>query len=420
MGREKARPTRYPGVGRSVKDNRFIVRATAIDEKTGKLKEKEKKLKAGATIEDALAELAELKDRIRRGIKASGRVEIPTLAAYVPSWSAKRLSSGSWNAHGGTVETVAQRLDNYVLPHFGDWLIDRITYGDVRDWLHELAHRISSKTKRPLSATYRAGIYTHLRCIVDDARADLGLPEMSWPPAPKTDKGAKPSLDWNNYEQVNQGLALTPAQLAVFLSKAEELDPHGWYPMAVLGFGSDARFSEVTSCMVGDIDADRDDGIGVWLVRRHWIKDRKADAPGSKNHPEGEVKYLDATTTGWLRPHWLKRRLHGKTALMFPPSARANGAMRRSHQGFQLFLNRVADATGLPRMTSKVMRRTYLTLSHLDALADSLTQAQAGHATPQQTMAYVKPTAEARKEHARKMADVLYLPTGTDGEDPDG
>ena len=193
----------------------------------------------------------------------------------------------------------------------------------------------------------------------------------------------------------------------MFLETAERLDPDGWYPMAVLGFGSDARFSEVTACQACDLDLA--DDIGVRLVRRHLVVARKAIAPGTKSRPKGQVRLLDAITTARLRGYWQRRRLQGQEALMFPPSGRANGALCRSHQGFQKFLDRVSDAADLPRMTSKVMRRTYLTLSHLDAVADALTQAQAGHATPEQTMAYIKPTLEARKQHARKMGEVLYL-----------
>ena len=68
--------------------------------------------------------------------------------------------------------------------------------------------------------------------------------------------------------------------------------------------------------------------------------------------------------------------------------------------------------------SSSIDRHTYLTLSHFDALVDAMTQAQAGHATPEQTMAYVKPTAEQRRTHARKIGKVLHLPIGTDAEEP--
>ena len=67
----------------------------------------------------------------------------------------------------------------------------------------------------------------------------------------------------------------------------------------------------------------------------------------------------------------------------------------------------------------QVMRRTYLTLTHLDSMASAMAQAQAGHTTPQMTMRYVRPSSEARAEHAKKMADVLYLPTGTDDDRPE-
>jgi hypothetical protein len=41
-------------------------------------------------------------------------------------------------------------------------------------------------------------------------------------------------------------------------------------------------------------------------------------------------------------------------------------------------------------------------------MADSMAQAQAGHGDAKTTMAYVKPSMEHRKQHARKMGSVLY------------
>ena len=411
MARDKLHRTRHPGVLRRERDNRLIVRAKAKNVKTGKSKEVRETMPAGATVAEALVVLARLKVEAREGEARAARPTVPTVRGYVPRWTASRLSTGKWNADGGTVTVVGRRLDNHILPHFGDFLIDRITYSDLADWL-------AAMVKKGLMPTTIEPCYSHLRCLIVDARRDLGLdPLKDWPDAPKPRKADGTELSWSNYKQQGEGLALTVQQLAGFLDAAERLDAGGWYPVAVLGFGSSARFSELSACECDDLDLAEE--IGVWLVRRHLIVERKTVAPGTKYHPEGVVRLLDAVTTARLRPYWQRRRLEaGARGLMFPSAHPSPKCVYRSHQGFQKFLDRVSDAAGLPRMTSKVMRRTYLTLTELDRRAGAMAQAQAGHGSNASTLTYVTPSVEARKDHARKVGDVLYLkPTGTDSED---
>jgi integrase len=122
-----------------------------------------------------------------------------------------------------------------------------------------------------------------------------------------------------------------------------------------------------------------------------------------KWNPHGDVKILDLETTAMLRPFWASR--DEKEPLFPSPNAAAG---YRHPQGMSRFLRRVRDAAGLPHLTSKVFRRTYVTLSHLDIRADHMAQAQAGHANAKTTDTYRKPTIDHRKEHARRMTGVLY------------
>lgn len=406
MGKGKLTKTRHPGVYRRTKDGRLVVRATAMDSKTGKIRQVQRTLGPGATVAQALELLGTLKAQARRG-GADKPTQAPmTLQACVPRWTRSRIASGGWNIDGGTIPTVAARLANHVLPVLGDYRLDKIAYGDLADWLEGM-------TARGLKPTTIVPVYSHLKSLIRDSRRDQGLsPLPDWPPAPKVKHkaGKAQALTWETYTQENAGMALTREQLGTFLKAAEALAPGDWYPMAVLGFASDARFSELTACTVDDLNLEGE--VGVWLVRRHWVPSRGTIAPGTKTKPEGQVRLLDGISTARLRAHW-KRRLMagGREALLFPPAAHARGTLCRTHQGFQRFLDKVAEAAGLPRMTSKVLRRTYLTLAHLEAMADTMAQVQAGHTTPEMSARYVKPGIEARKAHAQKMGAVLYLPT---------
>ena len=66
----------------------------------------------------------------------------------------------------------------------------------------------------------------------------------------------------------------------------------------------------------------------------------------------------------------------------------------------------------IPGLSSKVFRRTYVTLSHLSVMADAMTQAQAGHADGKTTMVYFKPQLASQAEHAAKMDGLLHLVKG--------
>lgn len=191
MAKWKLEATDTPGVFRRVPDRRYVVRTTALNNKTGKLADKQKTLPKGATKADAVEALVQLKAVARRG-SVRPQAAVPTVAAYVPRWATSRLASGAWNPNGGTAETVGARMDNHILPTFGKFIIDRIAYADLQDWLVKMTR------DKGLKPTYVEPIYSHLKCLIRDARRDFGLPPMAdMPPAPKTDKTTQPDLTRN-------------------------------------------------------------------------------------------------------------------------------------------------------------------------------------------------------------------------------
>ena len=391
MANETLKPVR--GISGLFRNPRgcYVVHTSAKATKTGKLRKRKKTLVPGTTKDQAIAALAEVKAELRSGESLSPGGPIPTVRAYAPVWGERQLARGNWSANSGTAEQVGHRLDRYVIPHFGDHTVEHISYGDIERWLDWMGTQVSARTVK--------AAYGNLRGLIRTGRREHGLPSMDYPPAPKVIKDGKDEpLTWANHDK-KDGVALTREQLGVFLRASKEISPHGWYPFSVLGFGSDARFSELACVRVEDLDLSGE--VGIWLARRHLVSGQ--EMPGIKWDPRGTVRLLDAETTRILRPFVVGQ--HPEDLLF--PSDQA-GYDYRSNKGLQWFFDQVSKATTLPRMTSKVFRQTYITLGHLQIRADAMLQAQAGHSDPKTTMTYVRPSLEHRKQHARQMAQVLY------------
>lgn len=288
----KLKKTNVPGLFRRERDRRYVVRATGLNQKTGKLTERTRTLPEGASRADALRVLAALREEAKAGAvpKAVATPQPQRVVDYVPVWATQRLANGHWSANGGTAETVGWRFDRYVVPVFGEHLVTKITYADLERWLAWMSSQVSARTTR--------AVYSNLTCLIRDGRKHFGvppLPDLPKPPArPKT---TTEPLTWDNYAKEHEG-ALTREQLSLFMEVAREVSPHGWYPLCVLGFGSGARFSELAVVEAHDLNLA--DEVGVWLCRRHLIAARRESVPGVKWNAHGNVKLLDAETTAMV------------------------------------------------------------------------------------------------------------------------
>ena len=61
----------------------------------------------------------------------------------------------------------------------------------------------------------------------------------------------------------------------------------------------------------------------------------------------------------------------------------------------------------MQRLISKTLRRTFATLAHYQTMVDVLTQAQLGHASPVQSMAYIDHPKAHREEHGRRRSETV-------------
>ena len=84
--------TKYPGLYR-LPDGRYRIRATAVCQRTGKLKEATKTLEKATTEGKALTVLASLKAELRQGEATAKTGKRLTVADYAEQWLEARAAS---------------------------------------------------------------------------------------------------------------------------------------------------------------------------------------------------------------------------------------------------------------------------------------------------------------------------------------
>jgi hypothetical protein len=90
--------------------------------------------------------------------------ELPRLRTCVQSW----LASKALGLKASTARTYADLLGGYVLPHLGDFFIDKLTDADIREWQGTLAKRLAGATVN--------GALVMLRMVMADAVVEYQLP----------------------------------------------------------------------------------------------------------------------------------------------------------------------------------------------------------------------------------------------------
>ena len=118
--RTKPKKTGIPGVSRDGR-NRFLVRVTWNDPKTGRRIKRE-------GVAKSMAEAVALKESLRRG-ETNGRAERLRFGDFVEQWlrdHAPRLAPS-------TRERYAYSLA-HLAPTFGDFFVDAMSTRDIRRW----------------------------------------------------------------------------------------------------------------------------------------------------------------------------------------------------------------------------------------------------------------------------------------------
>ena len=215
-----ARRAKYPGITKT--SDGYDLRITGVDPRTGRLREKARKMK-GATQDEAVIKAQELYNEIKTGGRPA--VKQQTLGDFARSWLARkapRLRSELTRAR------YIEALEKHVLPAIGDLYVATITKIDLETWMAKKAASEYAPDKRYSHATIN-GWWRVLKELLQSAVADLDLPRdptMKVLPLPA--------------ELRTERNSLTPEELARFLAAARTHWPQ-WYALILLGFLIGAR-----------------------------------------------------------------------------------------------------------------------------------------------------------------------------------
>jgi integrase len=352
MARRRDRSkTLYPGVERAGK-GLYRIRGTYIHPKTGRRRELDRIVTAESPAEASAKRNAALRE-------AAGSVaeERPRVEAFARSW----LLGKAPGLRQSTRTTYASALDNHILPHFGDWFIDRVTFADVVAWRDaQKGEPITINGWLRVFKTLMADAKQILCLDVDPTARVESLPE-----GPKKHK------------------TLAPDELRGLLAAMREVEPQ-WYPISIFLAHTGARFGEASALEWRDID---------WTTES--IRIERAHVRGALDATKTDdprVVPLTADVAEALRAHRLRT---GEFDLVFPARRRKgrDKADMRNLGYSQPSALRKPLANGCKRagisrrVTSHHFRHTWNNL--LRQTADRETQqALIGHSTEEMSIHY--------------------------------
>jgi integrase len=229
--------TKYPGI-EIMSDGRNRIRLRAVDPRTGRMKEIDK------IITGTVQEAARLREQWRGQIRNSDQVakDVPRLRPYVQSW----LASKALGLKASTSRTYADFLGGYVLPHLGDFFMDKLTDADVREWQAKLAKHLAGATVN--------GALIMLRMVMADAVVEYQLPRN-----PTERVRRLPTRKFTD-EEPN---LLTAEELGCLMKVFRDHEPQHYALTMTLAL-TGVRSGEGTAFRWGDIDEE----AGVIHVKR--------------------------------------------------------------------------------------------------------------------------------------------------------
>lgn len=349
-------------------DGRYRVRATAKNPHTGKMKQAQKTLEAGVTLEDARAMRESLKAKLRKPPeKAERRREAHTVADFAELWLKRKAK----RQKASTIDKAVTVLEHHILPEIGEIPIDQLTRRDVSDWLRDVEEKRKPNGDLYATASVR-GWWGVLRNLLRDAHAegflDSDLTVRQTPPA----TGVTDRQEKGTY---------SAAELMKLVECAQRVQAQRYAEIATLAF-TGMRIGELYGLHWEDIDLDN---RRIDLRRRAW----KGEVDSPKTDNAYRTVYFPPRLVGVLEEHreemMRDQRPGWEKGIVFPST---KGTYRYG-SSLKKPLKRVSEHLGFDiAATPQVLRRTWNTLL-LKAGVDRITiRSQMGHASETMTAHY--------------------------------
>jgi integrase len=335
-------------------DGRKRIRLRAVDPRTGRLKEVDRII--SGSIEEAFVQQQQWRRDIRTADRQSRTV--PRLADYATSW----IKSKTVAVKPSTAESYAIVLDVRVLPHLGDFFMDKLTDTDVREWHAGLAGRMA---KHSANNALRM-----LKMVLADACAEFNLARSPAERVRPFPVRQSPDDDPN---------LLSPTDLGQVLAEFRSTEPQD-YPLALTLGLTGLRFGEASALRWGDVR--EDEGL-IRVGRSQW----KGHVSTTKTGVVRSVPLVPelATVLRALREEQVAAQHPGlREGWVFSDQG---GALLRKNY-LRIPLARVVKRVGITRrFTVHGFRRTFNNIARQVA-GDIVTRSITGHVTPAMTEHY--------------------------------
>jgi len=352
------RPTKLPGVWQ-VKDevSLYLIRARQLSDKTGKLREVRRFVRA----ESPKAAL----DQLERAQAGSSQVskEPVRFRDYAKALLARKIQLGEIKANSYGPEKWGSILEHHLYPAFGDYYMHALSGEDIEAVRLEWARLVRLGDYLPTTVN---GWLRILSAICTAATKELRLPQNPY-------DGVKPLDESEHDTYAESNNAVPPGRLAEFLDHMRRLSPR-LYGFAFLGFAIGARPSSLRPLRRCGPHADLDWETGVLLLRRSATKPGVPMARTKTGRDQRIV--LPGEALDELRTHVAKLTpLQAATDLLFPSPAGRFWA----RQALEASFARTSEVMGLPRVTSRAMRRTFMDTARAAQVESVVTRSISGH-----------------------------------------
>lgn len=377
-----------PGVWR-MRDGGYLV---VVKARAGKGKPRATKQRAmhDATLPQAKAEAERLRESAR--LKAKGLPMQPQtpFAKFAAQLFAQKCEAGELNS-AKTVERWETTLEKHLVPAFGRFYCEEITFAHLDRWRDRLALDVEAEKYSPRTVN---GWISILKVISKKMSAKLDKRDPA-------DALSYLSTKKHRTYTPDEPNALTEKQTAAFLEYARVMYPQH-YAFIYLGFATGLRPSEIRGIRRTDVDWKTGE---LRIQQTHSLGQQAME--GTKTGLERRL-WLPPAVMGVLREHLdsLTRPKMKASELLFP--ARHGGFRARSALD-RPFADICARLKISPAVTPYAMRRTNKDLMRAAGQGDVVSKAISGHATDEMHEHYSTASPEEIRGAIGKITSLLRV-----------